>query len=176
MAGRGGEERSDGSREPGGAGPAAPLEGAAGAELLSAPHVVEYTYRRSLGPVLSAFFTGLRDRQLQGVRAADGRVLVPPREYDPETGAPLAELVPLGEGGVVRSWCWVARPRAKQPLPRPFAYALVQPDGADGALLHAVDAGAPERMRTGMRVRARWSEAPVGSIRDLACYVPEEDS
>lgn len=143
-------------------------------ELLSAPHVVEYTYRRSLGPVLSAFFTGLRDRQLQGVRAADGRVLVPPREYDPETGAPLTELVPLGEGGVVRTWCWVARPRPKQPLSRPFAYALVQPDGADGALLHCVDAGAPERMRTGMRVRALWSEAPEGSIRDLACYLPEE--
>lgn len=150
--------------------------GAGAPGLLSAPHVVEYTYRRSLGPVLSAFFTGLRERRLQGVRARDGRVLVPPREYDPESGEPLDELVPLGDAGTVRSWCWVARPRRRQPLPRPFAYALVQPDGANGALLHAVDAGEPARMRTGLRVRARWSETPVGSIRDLACFVPEEDA
>ena len=55
-------------------------------ELLTAPHSIEYDYRRSLGPVLSRFFTALRDRKLVGVKTASNRVLVPPSEYDPETG------------------------------------------------------------------------------------------
>ena len=61
----------------------------------SAPHVVEYAYRRSVGAVLGRFFTGLRERKLLGTRTRAGRVLVPPCEYDPDTG----EQLPYGEEG-----------------------------------------------------------------------------
>ena len=36
------------------------------------------------------------------------------------------------------------------------AAPLVRLDGADTSMLHVVDAGAPERMQTGMRVIIRW--------------------
>lgn len=39
-------------------------------EALSAPLVVEFPFTRSLGPVQSAFLTGLRERTVLGVRAA----------------------------------------------------------------------------------------------------------
>jgi uncharacterized OB-fold protein len=142
--------------------------------MLSAPHVIDYTYRRSVGPVLGAFFTALRERRIVGVRLPDGRVMVPPREYDPATGEALGEIVPVGSAGVVTTWSWVAKPRPQQPLAQPFAWALVQLDGADTALLHAVDAGDASRMRTGMRVRARWRAETVGSIRDIACFEPDD--
>jgi uncharacterized OB-fold protein len=67
----------------------------------------------------------------------------------------------------------VREPREKQPLARPFAFALVKLDGADTAMLHAVDAGDETRMRTGLRVRARWREQTVGAIGDIACFEPE---
>ena len=35
--------------------------------VLTAPHVLEYPYRRSVGPVLGRFFTALRDGKLVGV-------------------------------------------------------------------------------------------------------------
>jgi len=139
---------------------------------LTAPHKLAYTYKRSLGPVLSRFCTGLRDKQIHGVRRADGSVLVPPKEYDPDTGEALAELVPVADTGVVTSWAWVHRPRAKQPLAKPFAYALIRLDGADTKLLHVVDAGSESAMRTGMRVRARWAEQPAGAITDIEAFVP----
>ena len=143
---------------------------------LTAPHTLQYTYKRSLGKVLSAFFTGLRDRKILGVRRRDGSVMVPPKEYDPDTADSLSEMVEVGQSGVVRSWSWVARPREKQPLSKPFAYALIQLDGAATPLLHAVDAGSEARMRTGMRVRARWAPETVGAIRDIACFEPEENA
>ena len=139
---------------------------------LTAPHKLAYTYKRSLGPVLSRFFTGLRDKQIHGVRRADGSVMVPPREYDPETGEALSELVPVADSGVVTSWAWVHQPRARQPLAKPFAYALIRLDGAATALLHVVDAGSENAMKTGMRVRARWAEQPVGAITDIRAFVP----
>lgn len=139
---------------------------------LTAPHKLAYTYKRSLGPVLSRFFTGLRDKQIHGVRRADGSVMVPPKEYDPETGEALSELVRVADTGVVTSWAWVHRPRARQPLARPFAYALIRLDGAATSLLHVVDAGSESAIKTGMRVRARWAEQPAGAITDIQAFVP----
>ncbi len=154
--------------------PTGPAEPDASSEILRAPHVLEYTYRRSVGPVLGRFFTALRDRRIEGCRTPSGRVLVPPPEYDPETGDAIDELVPVGPEGVVTTWSWVARPRTKQPLDRPFAYALIRLDGADTALLHAVDAGRPEAMSTGMRVRPRWRDETQGEIADIVCFEPVE--
>ena len=143
--------------------------------VLTAPHVLEYPYRRSVGPVLGRFFTELRDGKIVGVRTTAGRVLVPPQEYDPDSGAATSdEFVPVGPGGVVTTWSWVTRPRAKQPLDRPFAWALVKLDGADTALLHAVDAGDIAVMRTGLRVVPRWRDERVGHISDIACFEPEK--
>ena len=138
-------------------------------------HVIEFPYTRTLGPVIGPFLTGLRDGEILGIRSTDGRVLVPPTEWDPETGMPLdpAGLVPVGPGGVVETWAWVTAPTAKHPLAHPFAFALVKLAGADTALMHAVDAGSIDAMSTGMRVTARFVDEPVGRITDLV-FVPEE--
>ena len=143
---------------------------------LSAPHVLEYTYTRSVGPVIGRFFGGLMERKLLGIRTTDGRVLVPPTEYDPDTGEALSEFVEVGPAGVVTTWAWVPSPRKNHPLDRPFAWALIRLDGADTALLHAVDAGDESRMATRMRVRVRWREETAGEIHDIVCFEPEEGS
>jgi uncharacterized OB-fold protein len=140
---------------------------------LSAPYVLEYTYRRSVGPVIGRFLTGLREGRIEGVRTPSGKVIVPPTEYDPETGAATGEAVEVGQAGVVTTWSWVEAPRTGQPLTHPFAWALIKLDGADTAMLHAVDGGSADRMKTGMRVRARWRETREGEIRDIVCFDPE---
>lgn len=143
---------------------------------LSAPHVLEYAYRRSLGPVLSRFFNSLRERRIEGVKTASGTVLMPPAEYDPATGeATTGDFVEVGPGGTVESWAWVNEPRESHPLDRPFAFALVKLDGADTALLHAVSVADESAMSTGMRVTARFADEPIGSIKDLTHFVPESE-
>jgi uncharacterized OB-fold protein len=143
-----------------------------GAQTLHAPLHVEFDYTRSLGPVLSQFMTGLAGKQILGGVLADGRVAVPPPEFDPDTLAPVAEVTPVSSEGVVQSWSWVAEPLPDQPLDRPFAYALVLLDGADVPMVHAVDVASPADIHTGMRVRARWAAERTGSITDLACFEP----
>jgi uncharacterized OB-fold protein len=143
-------------------------------EPLVAPHRLEYTYTRSVGPVLGRFFGGLRAGRILGVRAADGRVLVPAQEYDPVTSAELGDMVEVADTGTVLSWAWIEQPRPRQPLPHAFAWALVRLDGADTAMVHAVDAGDISSMRTGMRVRARWREERAGRITDIECFEPED--
>jgi uncharacterized protein len=136
---------------------------------------ITFDYTRSLGPVLGPFLTALRDRRILGARDSGGQVHAPPFEYDPVTASPPSGLFEVGPAGTVVSWTWVPQPLDGQPLDRPFAWALIRLDGADTAMLHAVNAGPAGHaaMRTGMRVRPHWAEHRVGSIRDIACFEPE---
>ncbi|KAB2351428.1 Zn-ribbon domain-containing OB-fold protein [Actinomadura rudentiformis] len=148
-------------------------------------HVLEFPggYTRSVGPVIGRFLSELRDGRLVGVRTQAGKVLFPPLEYDPDSGEAVTdEYVEVGPAGTVQSWSWVSRPLKVHPLDRPFAWALIQPDGADTALLHALDMGvleegaeAPRYLKTGLRVRPKFRGRGkrAGSINDIECFEPE---
>lgn len=143
--------------------------------VLRAPHVLDYTYTRSTGPVIGAFLTGLRQAKILGARGSGDTVVVPPTEYDPVTAEATGDMVEVGPGGVVTTWAWAAQPTPDQPLQRPFAWALVQLDGATTGLLHVVDAGSPEAMSSGMRVKARFRPEAErkGHLLDIECFEPE---
>ncbi|MDV6014152.1 OB-fold domain-containing protein [Haloechinothrix sp. LS1_15] len=143
---------------------------------LSAPLDIGFDYTRSLGGVFSHFMTELANRRITGVRGSDGTVHVPPVEYDPNTAEALSEFVEVADVGTVRAWSWCAQPVERQPIQRPFAWALITLDGADTAMLHAVNVTSPEAMRTGMRVRARWADEPIGHITDIAYFDPVDDA
>ena len=140
------------------------------------PMVIEYPFKRTTGPVIGAFLTGLREQVLVGIKGADGRVLVPPAEYDPITGEDLTEMVEVGPA------------RRRSPRGRgsrePHAEAPARPsrspgrwsrlDGADTAMLRAVDAGSHRR-----HVAPACGSSPAGptsaraTSHDLECFEPE---
>jgi uncharacterized protein len=141
-------------------------------ELHEITATLEYPYTRTTGPVVGPFLTGVRDGKLLGNRCGD-RVLFPPLEYDPDTGASLdPDFVEVGPGGTVGAWTWVASPTRKHPFSHPFAFALITLDGADTAFVHAIDAGSIDQMSTGMRVAAQYRDERRGAITDVY-FVPE---
>jgi len=135
---------------------------------------IKFPYKRSLGPVLGAFMTALTEQRIIGIRSGT-RVICPPLEWDPNTGAELAhDFVDVGPAGTVESWTWVAEPTIQHPLDHPFAFALIRLDGADTAFMHAVDAGSIDAMATAMRVAPRWKAERKGHITDIDAFVPGE--
>lgn len=138
-------------------------------------YTLEYPYTRTLGPVLGPFLTALRDGRILGIRCGR-RVLCPPMEFDPDTGATLTpDFVEVGPAGSVACWTWIAEPTRKHPFQEPFAFALVTLDGADTAMVHAVKAAGPQAMSTGMRVRAQFREQRSGAITDVY-FVPDAEA
>ena len=146
--------------------------------VLSASLAPSFDYTRSTGPVLGAFFTGLRDGRLLGVRDSRGDVHVPPVEFDPHTRKALTDLVEVGSGskieGEIETWTWVDHPTEVNQLDEPFAWVLVRFDGADTATILPLAATGPDAVSTGMRVRVRWAPDRTGSIHDIACLVPAD--
>jgi uncharacterized OB-fold protein len=139
-------------------------------DVLSQAFELGFTYTRSTGPVVGRFLTGLRDRKILGIRASDGRVIVPPMEYDPVTAEALDEFVEVGQHGEILSWCWVNKPLASHPMEEPFAWAMIRLDGADVPMIHCVSAAAEVELATGARVQAIWAEETRGFITDIRCF------
>lgn len=144
---------------------------AGGDDVLRAPLTLEYPFRRTTGPVIGAFLTGLREGRVIGIKDTQGNVIVPPVEYDPATGAPLTELVPVASEGEVVNWSWNDSVRDGQPFDRPFAWALVRLDGADTPILHALDAP-HDAISNGLRVKIRFAEERIGSLADIEAFEP----
>jgi uncharacterized protein len=138
-------------------------------------HTIEYPYTRTTGAYLGPFLTALRDGRLLGNRIA-GKVYCPPLEYDPDNGEPAStEMVEVGPGGTVVGFTWVTEPSTKHPVAHPFAFALVQLDGADVPMVHAVDVGpgaSADAVSVGMRVAAQYRDERSGAITDVV-FVPE---
>jgi uncharacterized OB-fold protein len=138
-------------------------------------YTLEYPYTRTVGPVVGKFLTGVRDGRLFGIRCR-GKVICPPIEFDPESGETLPlDFVEVGPGGTVESFTWIAEPTRKHPFDRPFAFALIKPDGADTAIVHAVAASGPEAMSRGMRVRAQYRAERKSAVTDVY-FVPEAEA
>ena len=139
-------------------------------EILNQAFELGYTYTRSTGPVIGRFLTGLKNRHIVGIRASDGRVVVPPMEYDPVTAAELSEFVEVGQQGEIVSFAWVKEPRAAHPMQLPFAWAMIKLDGADVPMIHCVAAEREGDISTGARVQAVWAEETIGFITDIRCF------
>lgn len=142
--------------------------------LLTAPFVLEYRYRRTVGPIIGAFLTGLRDGKILAAKTARGPVICPPQEYDPHTGEDILDLVDVPPTGTVKSFAIVHKPLASHPRQTPFAFVLVQLDGADTAMTHIFEASDLHRLATGARVRAVFAEQRVGFITDIRHFTFED--
>jgi uncharacterized OB-fold protein len=120
--------------------------------------------------VIARFLGELRRKRIVGNRGSDGRVIVPPMEFDPVTAEALEEFVEVGQEGELVSWAWVSAPRAAHPLQQPFAWAMIRLDGADVPLIHCVAADSEAELATGCRVRACWADEPRGFISDIRFF------
>ncbi len=143
--------------------------------LLQKEYELGFTYTRSTGPIVGKFLTGLKNREIFGVRSSDGRVVVPPMEYDPQTGEAVTDFVQVSDAGFVESWCWVSDPRSSHPSVIPFAWAMIRLDGADTSMIHFIITDQPDQLKSGVRVKACWSDSPMGFITDIRCFRMSDD-
>ena len=75
-------------------------------------------------------------------------------------------VVEVGPGATVLGFTWVTDPSVKHPFSHPFAFALLQIDGTDVPMVHAVDAGSPDALSVGDKVTAQYRDDRRGAITD----------
>lgn len=140
-------------------------------QILEADFQLGFTYTRSPGNIMGKFLAALKQRQLYGIRAGDGKVLFPPTEYDPRNSDALDDFVPVKDTGKLLYWTWIEKPRDHHMIEHPFAFGMVQLDGADTPFLHRIFADSADALSAGMPVQVQWEENRVGAITDIRGFV-----
>jgi uncharacterized OB-fold protein len=137
-------------------------------EALTLKGQIAVPYTWWVGETGSRFLIGLRDdEKILGNRCSTcNTVYVPPRKNCGRCFEEITDWVELSPEGVVKAHTVVRYPSPVQPAEPPFAYALIRLDGADVDLLHIVRNDL-DRLKNGVRVRARFKEERTGHILDI---------
>jgi uncharacterized OB-fold protein len=82
------------------------------------------------------------------------------------------EWVEVSGAGTATGFTVVRYAEPYQPVAPPYILALIKLDGADNPLVHIIKDIPPEKMRTGLRVRAVFSDKKAATILNIDHFAP----
>lgn len=144
-------------------------------EIMALNGQIKVPYQWTVGVTGSRFFTELRDNQkIWGTKCPKcQKTFVPPRKTCPKCFAPIGEWVELSPKGTVTTFTIVRYTEpGLHPMEAPFAYGIIQLDGADTGLLHLLGEVDLASIRSGMRVEAVFRTEREGNLLDIKYFRP----
>ncbi len=132
-------------------------------------------YSYFAGRVGSKFITTIRDqKKIMGVRCPKcNKVYIPPRQTCEKDLTDIRNnWVELKNTGTVINFTVVRYKDRHLPKKPPYILALVKLDGADTPFAHVVEGIKPEKMSTGMRVKAVFARETSSTILDIDHFEP----
>ncbi|MHA1208926.1 MAG: Zn-ribbon domain-containing OB-fold protein [Candidatus Freyarchaeota archaeon] len=133
-------------------------------------------YRYSMGRVASKFFKELKEKgRMLGIKCSEcGRVYFPPRAICPDCFVEMTEFVELSGEGTLAGFTVVnypfVDPNTGETRPFPYGYGAIKLDGTDTYMLHFVDETDPEKVRSGIRVKAVFRDKREGNLSDIPYF------
>lgn len=126
-------------------------------EIIESPIYMDYTF--AAGRATSRFLRSIKEGKLVGQRSPKtGKVIVPPRGSDPETGVPTVEEVQLPETATVITFTVVYIPIPNSKVQPPFIVANLVLDDSDQTFIHLVSGCDNKDVKIGTRVKAVWKD------------------
>lgn len=129
----------------------------------------------SAGRAGSKFLIGLRDeKKIRGLRCPTcNKVWVPPRTTCKGCFGSLDEWVDVSDTGTLLTYTVVREQNdAAQSKKVPFAYGIIQLDGADTGFVHMLGDVDLDSIEIGMRVQAVFEEERKASVLDIKHFKP----
>nr|MDO8076114.1 Zn-ribbon domain-containing OB-fold protein [Candidatus Freyarchaeota archaeon] len=135
---------------------------------------IKVPYRHVAGEYVSRFLTEIaQNRRIMGVKCSKcGKVYVPPKMVCFECFEKMDEWVEVGKQGTVKGFTVVGYSTPVMPRKPPYAYGIIELDGANTGFVHIIEVDDPGKLRIGMRVEAVFRDEPEGNILDIECFRP----
>lgn len=143
-----------------------------------APHSIygkmEVPYRYFVGTQASRFFAELRDnKKIMGVKCPKCNVVyMPPKSVCSKCFSKLEQWVELSGKGTVTSYTVVDYEEPVHPIKAPFAYGIIQLDGADTGLTHFLGEVDFDKIKIGMKVKPVFKDEREGNMLDIKYFKP----
>lgn len=137
-------------------------------------------YRWAMGPVITRFFEEFKNKKIMGTKCPKcKRVLVPARRFCPRCFEDTTDWVQVSDKGKVKTWSLITFEFSGQPMQPPYIAGLIDLEGADTAISHFIGGidlsnieKAKDKVKIGMKVRAKWRDKPEGNIHDIEYFEP----
>lgn len=125
--------------------------------MMESPVYMQYSF--AAGRATSRFLKSIKEGKLVGQRSSvTGKVIVPPRGSDAETGTPTVEEVELPDTATVITFTIVNIPIPNSKVQPPFIVANMVLDNSDQTFIHLVSGCKNEDVKIGSRVKAVWRD------------------
>jgi uncharacterized OB-fold protein len=129
------------------------------------PGSIALPYTLTAGHATGRFLAELGNHRILGSRCSDcGKVTAPAQDFCAACSAETHELVDMPETGEL-----VGYTRTHAGI-----IGLVRLDGADAPFAHRVLDADLDALSIGLRMKARWTQAPEGSILDIEGFVADD--
>ncbi|MBK8289326.1 MAG: OB-fold domain-containing protein [Cellvibrionales bacterium] len=126
-------------------------------EIIDSPVYMNYSF--AAGRATSNFLRSIKEGKLVGQRSSiTGKVIVPPRGSDAETGTPTFEEVELPDTATVIMFTVVYIPIPNSKVQPTFIVANMVLDNSDQTFIHLVSGCKNEDVKIGTRVKAVWRD------------------
>ncbi len=126
-------------------------------EIIESPVYMQYSF--AAGRATSNFLRSIKEGKLVGQRSSvTGKVTVPPRGADAETGTPTFEEVTLPDTATVITFTIVHLPIPGSKVQPPFIVANLVMDNSDQTFIHLISGCKNEDVQIGTRVKAVWRD------------------
>ncbi|MEZ5539828.1 MAG: Zn-ribbon domain-containing OB-fold protein [Pseudomonadales bacterium] len=126
-------------------------------EIMESPVYMQYSF--AAGRATSHFLRSLKEGKLMGQRSSvTGKVIVPPRGADAETGTPTTEEVAVPDTATVVTFTIVHLPIPGSKVQPPFIVANLVLDETDQTFIHLISGCKNEDVKIGTRVKAVWRD------------------
>jgi uncharacterized OB-fold protein len=128
----------------------------------------------SCGTTGTKFLKTIRDeKKIMGIKCPScSKVYVPPRTHCPTCFVRMSEWVDLDGKGTLSSYTVVRYEEPYQPKPVPFAFGVIQMNGADTGMVHVLGDVDLDKIEVGMALEPVFKEEREGSILDIDYFRP----
>ncbi len=140
---------------------------------------VNLKYSFAAGRATAKFLREIKQGRIVGQRSSiTGKVIVPPRGSDPETGTATVEEVVLPDVGTVISFTICHLPIPNNPIMPPFIIANIVLDESDQTFIHLVSECNNEDIQIGTRLKAKWKDSSEWglSMENIQYFVPLDEA
>ena len=143
-------------------------------EKVVAGVVAHSNFLVSTGATGTKFLSEIRDnKKIMGIKCPKcSKVYVPPRLHCPTCFARMTEWIELSGKGALSSYTVVRYEEPYMPKTPPYAYGVIQLDGADTGMAHVLGEVDLDKIKIGMRLEPVFKEEREGSILDIDYFKP----
>ena len=143
-------------------------------ELVIRKVIGRTNYLVSTGAIGTKFLSEIRDnKKIFGIKCPScSKVYIPPKTHCPACFAKMTEWVELSGKGSLTSYTIVYYKEPYMVKEPPFAYGVIQMDGADTGWVHFLGQVDLDKIKIGMRLEPVFKTEREGSILDIDHFKP----